>query len=110
VLNQPADVDAVLHAIADPTRRRIVERLGAGPQTVSQIAAPLPISLAGVVQHLHILERSGLIASWKVGRVRTVELEVDRLDAVGDWISDRKQMWEKHLDRLGEVLQKGSDK
>jgi DNA-binding transcriptional ArsR family regulator len=110
MLNQPTDVDAVLHALADPTRRQIVERLGIGPATVTELAAPLPMSLAGVVQHLQVLERSGVIATTKVGRVRTCQLEVQRLDAVGEWISARRQAWERRLDRLGTVLEKGTKK
>jgi DNA-binding transcriptional ArsR family regulator len=110
MLNQQPGVDVLLHALADPTRRQIVERLGVGPATVTELAAPLPMSLAGVVQHLQILERSGLIATTKVGRVRTCELEVERLDAVGQWISARRNAWERRLDRLGTVLEKGNKK
>jgi len=83
MLNQVTDVDVVLHALADPTRRRMVERLGVGPATVTELATPLPMSLAAVVQHLQILERSGLVATKKVGRVRTCELDVQKLESVG---------------------------
>src|SRR5436190_1074869 len=101
MLNQVTDVDVVLHALADPTRRLIVERLGVGPATVTELANPLPMSLAAVVQHLQVLERSGVVATKKVGRVRTCELDVQKLESVGEWIADRRQSWERRLDRLG---------
>lgn len=104
VLNQPADIDHVLHALADPTRRRMIERLGDGPASVSTLAAPLPMSLPAVVQHLQVLERCGLVASEKVGRVRTCRLDVDRLSALEEWIDARRRTWDRRLDRLGEVL------
>ena len=94
----------VFHALSDPTRRRIVEQLGSGPATVSQLAAPLPMSMPAVVQHLHVLEQSGLIESHKVGRVRTCHLVVKRLDTVQDWIDERRRTWERRLDRLGDYL------
>jgi DNA-binding transcriptional ArsR family regulator len=104
VLNQIEDIDRVLQALADPTRRRIVERLGVGPASVTTLAAPLPMSLAAVVQHLQVLERCGLVASEKVGRVRTCQLDVERLSTVQDWIDARRGAWERRLDRLGSVL------
>ena len=102
--NQVEDVDRLLHALADPTRRRMIERLGDGPASVTALAAPFPMSLPAVVQHLRLLEGCGLIASEKVGRVRTCRLEPDRLDTVQDWIADRRRTWERRLDRLGDVL------
>jgi DNA-binding transcriptional ArsR family regulator len=110
MLNQPTVVDGVLHALADPTRRQIVERLGGGPATVTELAQPLPMTLAAVVQHLQVLERSGLIVTNKVGRVRTCELDVQKLETVGEWISARRQTWERRLDRLGQVLEKEKQK
>jgi DNA-binding transcriptional ArsR family regulator len=104
MINQPADVDRVLHALADPTRRQIVERLGTGPASVTALAAPLPMSLPAVVQHLRVLEDSGLIASQKVGRVRTCSLDLDRLETVQTWLAGRRAAWERRLDRLGDVL------
>jgi DNA-binding transcriptional ArsR family regulator len=104
MINQPADVDRILHALADPTRRQIVERLGTGPASVTALAAPLPMSLPAVVQHLRVLEDSGLIASEKVGRVRTCSLDLDRLETVQAWIAARRATWERRLDRLGDVL------
>lgn len=104
MLNQSADIDRVLHALGDPTRRRIVERLGAGPASVSALAEPFPMSLPAIIQHLQVLEHCGLVASKKVGRVRTCHLEPERLAAVQDWIVDRRRTWERRLDRLGGVL------
>jgi DNA-binding transcriptional ArsR family regulator len=104
VLNYQDEAEVVFHALADPTRRRIVEHLGRGPATVSELAAPLPMSLPGVVQHLQVLEASGLVRSEKVGRVRTCRLEVKRLDTVEDWIAARRRAWERRLDRLGDFL------
>jgi DNA-binding transcriptional ArsR family regulator len=104
MLNHVEDIDRLMHALADPTRRRIVERLGTGPASVTTIAAPLPMSLPAVVQHLSVLESCGLVASEKVGRVRTCRLEVERLETVQDWIAARRRTWERRLDRLGDVL------
>jgi DNA-binding transcriptional ArsR family regulator len=104
VLNYSGDVDEVLHALADPTRRRIVEALGTGPASVSELAKPLPMSLPAVVQHLQVLESCGLVRSQKVGRVRTCHLDVKRLDTVQDWIDARRAAWERRLDRLGDYL------
>jgi DNA-binding transcriptional ArsR family regulator len=104
MLHQHADLDRLLHALADPTRRRIVERLGAGPATVKELAAPLPMSLAAVMQHLAVLEGTGLVGTAKVGRVRTCHLEPERLGPVEDWIAQRRVTWERRLDRLGEFL------
>jgi len=105
MLNQTAEVDAVFAALADPTRRRLVERLGDGPATVSELARPLPISLPAVVQHVQVLEACGLVRSEKVGRVRTCRLEVTRLQTVQDWIDARRRGWERRLDRLGDYLE-----
>lgn len=104
VLNYSGEADVVFHALSDPTRRRIVEQLGSGPATVSQLAAPLPMSMPAVVQHLQVLEASGLVESQKVGRVRTCRLVVKRLDTVQDWIDERRRTWERRLDRLGDYL------
>ena len=104
MLNQTTDVDAVFAALADPTRRRLVERLDDGPATVSELARPLPISLPAVVQHVQVLEACGLVRSEKVGRVRTCRLEVTRLQTVQDWIDARRRGWERRLDRLGDYL------
>jgi len=98
------NIDRVFHALGDPTRRAIVERLSAGPLTVSRLAEPLAITLAAVVQHLQILEESGLVQTEKVGRVRTCRVEPAGLSAAEQWIADRRSLWENRLDRLGDLL------
>lgn len=106
----PNYLDEVFHALGDPSRRVIVERLSAGPASVSELAAPLPMSLPSVVQHLQVLENSGLIRSEKVGRVRTCHLEVKTLDAAEAWLAARRRTWTKRLDRLGEYLEQTDPK
>ncbi|HEX8025907.1 MAG TPA: metalloregulator ArsR/SmtB family transcription factor [Candidatus Limnocylindrales bacterium] len=101
---QPGDIDRLLSALADPTRRWIVERLAGGPASVTTLAAPLPMSLPAVVQHLQVLERSGLVVTEKQGRVRTCRLDPDRLRTVDDWLEDRRRTWERQLDKLADVL------
>jgi DNA-binding transcriptional ArsR family regulator len=100
----PAPLDRVFHALADPSRRAIVERLSRGSATVSDLAEPLPMSLPAVLQHLQVLEESGLVSSEKVGRVRTCNIEVVALEPVEGWIQGRRAGWERRLDRLGEHL------
>src|SRR5262245_9930795 len=104
MLNQSAPLDRVFHALADPTRRRMVERLSRGPASVSELAQPFDMSLAAVVQHLQILEASGLVRSAKVGRVRTCRIEPAALRSVEQWIAERRTSWERRLDRLGDYL------
>jgi DNA-binding transcriptional ArsR family regulator len=104
VINQAAQVDGILHALADPTRRVIIERLGQGATSVSDLAGPLPMSMPAVMQHLKVLEDARLVRSEKVGRVRTCHLEVTTLTTVQDWIAERKRTWESRLDRLGALL------
>ena len=103
-------VDRLFHALADPNRRGIVERLSLGPATVSELAQPLPMSLSAVVQHLQVLQGSGLVRSEKVGRVRTCRIEPAALRPVEQWIGARRSSWERRLDRLGEYLAEGNDK
>jgi DNA-binding transcriptional ArsR family regulator len=102
-------VDRVFHALADPSRRVIVERLSLGPATVSELAQPLPMSLSAVVQHLQVLQGSGLVRSEKVGRVRTCRIEPAALRPVEQWIGARRSSWERRLDYLGEYLAEGND-
>ena len=104
VPNYSPSLDDLFHALADPSRRVIVERLSRGPASVSELAAPLTMSLPAVVQHLQVLESSGLIRSEKVGRVRTCHLELKSLDTADNWIRARRAEWERRLDRLGEYL------
>jgi DNA-binding transcriptional ArsR family regulator len=101
---QRASVDRVFHALGDPTRRAIVEKLSEGPVTVSNLAEPLSITLAAVVQHLQILEDSGLVRTEKVGRVRTCRIKAKGLTVAERWINERRSLWEKRLDRLGHFL------
>ncbi len=99
-----ASVDRVFHALGDPTRRAIVERLSAGPVSVSALAIPLAITLAAVVQHLQVLEKSGLVHTEKIGRVRTCRIESKGFTVAERWIADRRSLWEKRFDRLGTLL------
>ena len=103
MLNNEA-LDRVLHALAEPTRRAIVERLSAGPRSVSDLAQPFELTLAAIVQHLQVLEQSGVIRTEKLGRVRTCRIEPSALTLLERWIADRRSLWERRLDRLGEIL------
>ncbi|MGH7024703.1 MAG: ArsR/SmtB family transcription factor [Caulobacteraceae bacterium] len=103
--NQSADLDRMFHALADPSRRAVVARLTAGPASVSELARPLAMSLPSVVQHLQVLEQSGLIASEKVGRVRTCRIAPARLALAEKWLSERRTEWEARLDRLETYLE-----
>jgi DNA-binding transcriptional ArsR family regulator len=104
MLNQRDPVDQLFHALGDPTRRRIVEHLSHGPASVSELARPLAISLPGVVQHLHVLEASGLVSSEKVGRVRRCSMRSSAMQEAEGWIAQRRGEWERRLDRLGDYL------
>jgi len=97
-------VDDCLRALAEPSRRAIVERLSEGPTSVSALAAPFNLTLAAVVQHLQVLEACGLIRSEKVGRVRTCRVEPKDFAPLTNWISGRQQLVARQLDRLAEVL------
>ncbi len=99
-------IDRVFHALGDPTRRTMMERLSLGPISVSALASPLDITLAAVVQHLQMLEESGLVKTEKTGRVRTCRLEPGGLEVAERWIADRRSLWERRLDRLGDLLDK----
>jgi DNA-binding transcriptional ArsR family regulator len=98
------NIDRVFHALGDPTRREIVEMLSAGPSSVSRLAAPLGITLTAVVQHLQILEEGRLVHTEKVGRVRICRLDAPGFSLLKQWIDDRRSMWERRLDRLGDLL------
>jgi len=104
VPNQSAALDLVFQALADPTRRHMVERLTRGPASVSELAKPFPMSLPAVVQHLQVLEASGLVRSEKSGRVRTCRIEPTVLCTAEHWITERRTNWERRLDRLGDIL------
>jgi DNA-binding transcriptional ArsR family regulator len=100
----PSAVDAVFHALAEPTRRALVERLSSGPLSVSDLARPFDLTLAAIVQHLQVLEQSGLVRTEKVGRVRTCRVEPAGLHLAEHWLAERRTRWERRLDRLGELL------
>jgi DNA-binding transcriptional ArsR family regulator len=101
---QKASAHRVFHALGDPTRRVLMENLTAGPVTVSQLAAPLGITLAAVVQHLQVLEESGLVRTEKSGRVRTCRINPAGLAVAAQWLADRRSIVEKQLDRLADLL------
>jgi DNA-binding transcriptional ArsR family regulator len=104
MLNQSTELDRLFHALADPARRAMLERLSRGPAPVSELARPLPMSLPSAMQHLGVLEAAGLVRSEKVGRVRTCAIEPKALGQAEQWINARRIEWEHRLDRLGEYL------
>jgi DNA-binding transcriptional ArsR family regulator len=104
MLNHRASLDSVFRALADPTRRAMVERLCRAPAAVTELAAPLSISLAAVMQHLQVLESTGLVRSQKIGRTRTCRIEAGALALAESWLAARRALWERRLDRLGDVL------
>lgn len=103
MLNQ-IRIDQVFHALGDPTRRKLIEHLSAGPASASDLAKPLGITLAAVIQHLQVLERSGVVRTEKVGRVRTCRIEPTGLSIAEEWLAERRSLWERRLDRLGDIL------
>jgi DNA-binding transcriptional ArsR family regulator len=109
VVNHLANLDRVFQALADPTRRAMVERLAHAPASVSALAEPLPMSLPAVVQHLGVLESAGVVSSEKVGRVRTCRLEPEMLRRAETWLSSQRSAWEQRLDRLGIELTDPAD-
>ena len=104
MLNQQTALDLTFQALADPTRRAMVERLSRRPTSVSELARPFEMSLPAVMQHLAVLEGSGLVVSEKVGRVRTCRIDPQALTLAEQWINDRRAEWEQRLDRLGDYL------
>ena len=110
MLHDPAQLDLMFQALADPARRVIVERLVRGPASVSQLAEPLDMSLSAVIQHLQVLEASGIVRSEKAGRVRTCRIEGKALGMAEQWISERRATWESRLDRLGDYLAELAEK
>lgn len=105
MLNHESPLDGAFRALADPTRRAIVQRLSRGQASVSDIAKPLGMSLAAVVQHIQLLEACGVIQTQKTGRTRTCRLEPQALSVIEEWVSARRAAWERDLDRLGAVLE-----
>ena len=105
-----AAADEVFHALSNPTRRRVLERLSVGPATVSELAAPFDMQLPSFVLHLSVLERSRLVKSKKRGRVRTYELVPERFGVVEDWLTARRQEWEARLDRFDQYVKQLKEK
>src|SRR5579863_4823210 len=104
MLNQSPSLDRLFHALADPARRAMVERLTLGPAPVSELARPLPMSLPSAMQHLGVLEAAGLVRSKKTGRVRTCSIDTQVLGLVEQWLSARRVEWEQRIDRLDGYL------
>ncbi|HEY5362097.1 MAG TPA: metalloregulator ArsR/SmtB family transcription factor [Streptosporangiaceae bacterium] len=104
MLDRPDTLDRAFHALSDPSRRQMLHRLAEGPASVSELARPLQITLAAVVQHVQVLEASGLVESRKTGRVRTCSISEDGLRSAEQWLTDRRAVWQRRLDRLGVVL------
>src|ERR1700723_1576106 len=104
MLNQSPDLDRLFHALADPARRAMVERLTRGPAPMGELARPLPMSLPAAMQHLGVLEAAGLVWSQKIGRVRTCAIEPGALSLAEQWINARRIEWDQRLDRLGDYL------
>lgn len=109
MLNQSTALDLAFQALADPTRRAMVERLSRSPTTVSELAKPFAMSLPAVMQHLAVLEGSGLVVSEKIGRVRTCRIEPQALSEAEQWINARRLEWQRRLDRLGDYLKELKD-
>ena len=101
---RPAQLDRVFQALADPTRRAVLERLRRGPAPMSELAQPFPMALPSFAQHLDVLERCGLVRSRKAGRVRTYRLSPRPLQVVDRWLARQREAWERRLDRLDDVL------
>jgi DNA-binding transcriptional ArsR family regulator len=104
VLDRLDALDHAFHALSDPSRRQMIDRLAQGPASVSELARPLQMTLAAVVQHVQVLESSGLIESRKTGRVRTCSINQAALRSTEQWLTDRRTVWQRRLDRLGTVL------
>ena len=104
MLDQMVDLDRTFQALADKSRRCMVERLASGPASVSELAEPLAMSLAAVVQHVQVLEACGVVKTEKIGRTRMCRIEPAAMTAAEQWITDRRRGWEARLDRLGDLL------
>lgn len=104
MLNHTPSLDRLFHALSDPARRAMVQRLSGGSASASELARPLPMSLPAVLQHLQVLEGAGLVHSEKVGRVRRFAIEPGALSLAEHWIHARRDEWEHRLDRLGAYL------
>jgi DNA-binding transcriptional ArsR family regulator len=109
MLDPELNLDRIFHALADPGRRLMLERLSEGSASVSELGKPLAMSLAAVLQHVQILEGCGLVQSRKLGRIRTCSLNAQTLRSAERWISERRTFVERRLDRLGEYLADTAD-
>lgn len=113
MVNNSPDLDRMFHALADPARRAMIERLSHGPAPVSELAQPLPMSLPAAMQHLGVLESAGLVRSTKTGRVRLCAIEPQALNQIEQWVNARRIEWERRLDRFDDYLKalesKGDD-
>ena len=107
MLKESPDLNLMFQALADPTRRAMVDRMTRGPASVSDLARPFAMTLAAVMQHLKVLEESGLVRTQKEGRVRTCRIDPAALRSAEDWIAERRTTWERRLDRLGTLLDEG---
>ena len=108
MLNHSHSLDRAFHALSDATRRAVLDRLARGPASVSELAKPFDTTFASIVQHIQVLEASGLIVTKKIGRTRTCRISADAVARVEQWLSERRQLWAGRLDRLGALLE--SDK
>lgn len=102
-------MDRIFHALADPTRLAMVDRLARGPATVTELAAPFDVTLTSIGQHLKLLESTGLVRTRKEGRVRTVELASERMAEIEAWFREHRARWERRLDALGDLLADETD-
>jgi DNA-binding transcriptional ArsR family regulator len=106
---QPAVLDRMFHALADATRRDMVDRLSAGPASVTELAAPFTMALPSIMKHLAVLESGGLVQSDKIGRVRTYRMAPNALPMIERWVGMRQAAWNRRFDRLGEFLARDGD-
>ena len=104
--NQPVELNRVFYALADPTRRAVLERLSDGPAPVSELAQPFEMALPSFTQHLNVLEGCGLVSSEKTGRVRTYQITPKALQAAEQWMVEQRAMWQKRLNQLDSYLRK----
>jgi DNA-binding transcriptional ArsR family regulator len=107
VADPKSELDALFHALGDPTRRAIVERLSERPHSVSALAGPLGVTLTAVAQHLQVLEAAGLVRTEKFGRVRTAQIDAKGLDRLDRWTRERRSVWERRIDQLSQILGDG---
>lgn len=108
MLEYSEQLDKAFHALADATRRGILDRLAQGPASVSALAEPYGMTLAAIHQHVRVLEESGLVVTEKRGRTRECRISAEAVQRVEDWLSERRQLWERRFDRLGALLEGGT--